>query len=121
MIELAQVREQYRAGKTALWTSLAGSGASSRGIHSLLQKLAKHTDATLQLLWQRAGFPATACLIAAGGFGRGELFPHSDVDVLLLLPDDANVEGDPALKAKVESFIGNCWDSGLEIGSSVRT
>ncbi|MGH8831532.1 MAG: [protein-PII] uridylyltransferase, partial [Polaromonas sp.] len=42
-------------------------------------------------------------------------------DVLLLLPDDANVEGDPALKAKVESFIGNCWDSGLEIGSSVRT
>ncbi|MGH8035440.1 MAG: DUF294 nucleotidyltransferase-like domain-containing protein, partial [Lysobacterales bacterium] len=121
MIELAQVREQYRAGKTALWTSLAGSGASYRGIHGLLQKLAKHTDATLQLLWQRAGFPATACLVAAGGFGRGELFPHSDVDVLLLLPDDANVNGDPVLKAKVESFIGNCWDSGLEIGSSVRT
>ncbi len=121
MTELAQVREQYRAGKTALLASLAASGASSRGIHSLLQKLAKHTDATLRLLWQRAGFPASACLVAAGGYGRGELFPHSDVDVLLLLPDDANVEGDPALKAKVESFISNCWDSGLEIGSSVRT
>lgn len=121
MSELLQVREQYRAGKTALLASLAGSGASSRGIHSLLQKLAKHTDATLQLLWQRAGFPATACLVAAGGFGRGELFPHSDVDVLLLLPDDANAQEDAALKAKVENFISSCWDSGLEIGSSVRT
>jgi [protein-PII] uridylyltransferase len=121
MTELAQVREQYRAGKTALLASLGASGASYRGIHGLLQKLARHTDATLQLLWQRAGFPVATCLVAVGGFGRGELFPHSDVDVLLLLPDDANVEDDPALKAKVESFIGSCWDSGLEIGSSVRT
>ena len=121
MTELAQVREQYRAGKTALFASLAGSGPSTRGIRSVLQKLARHTDATLQLLWQRAEFPATACLVAAGGYGRGELFPHSDVDVLLLLPDDSNAETDPVLKAKIETFIGSCWDSGLEIGSSVRT
>lgn len=121
MIELAPVREQYKAGKAALLATLAASGASSRGIHSLLQKFARHADATLQLLWQRAGFPVSACLVAAGGFGRGELFPHSDVDVLLLLSDNANIDGDPALKAKVESFIGACWDVGLEIGSSVRT
>ncbi|MCZ8256515.1 MAG: DUF294 nucleotidyltransferase-like domain-containing protein, partial [Polaromonas sp.] len=121
MNELAQVREHYKAGKAALLATLAASGASSRGIHSLLQKFARHADATLQLLWQRAGFPAAACLVAAGGFGRGELFPHSDVDVLLLLPDDTDIDADPALKAKVESFIGGCWDVGLEIGSSVRT
>jgi [protein-PII] uridylyltransferase len=121
MTELAQVREKYRAGKTALFASLASSGASTRGIRSLLQKLARHTDATLQLLWERAEFPATACLVAAGGYGRGELFPHSDVDVLLLLPDDSDFDTDPELKTKVETFIGNCWDSGLEIGSSVRT
>ncbi|MBT9477771.1 [protein-PII] uridylyltransferase [Polaromonas sp.] len=121
MLDLLQVREQYRAGKTALLASLADSGASYRGIHGVLKSLSRHTDATLQLLWKDAGFAAGACLVAAGGYGRGELFPHSDVDVLLLLPDDANAEGDPALKAKVESFIGHCWDSGLEIGSSVRT
>ena len=121
MSELAQVREHYKAGKAALLASLAASGASSRGIHSLLQKLARHADGTLQLLWQRAGFPAAACLVAAGGFGRGELFPHSDVDVLLLLPDDADVDANTALKAKVERFIGGCWDVGLEIGSIVRT
>ena len=121
MTDLAEVRAQYRAGKTALLASLASSGASYRGIHGLLKKLSQHADSALQLLWQRTDFPAGACLVAAGGYGRGELFPHSDVDVLLLLPDDANVEGDAALKAKVESFIGSCWDSGLEIGSSVRT
>ena len=121
MTELAQVREQYRAGKTALFASLASSGASTRGIKNLLQKLARHTDATLHLLWEQAGFPLDACLVAAGGYGRGELFPHSDVDVLLLLPDDSNAETDPDLKTRVEKFIGNCWDSGLEIGSSVRT
>ena len=121
MTDLAQVREHYRAGKTALFESLAASGSSTRGIRKVLQKLTQHTDATLQLLWNIANFPLDACLVAAGGFGRGELFPHSDVDVVLLLPDNAKAEADPTLKTKIESFISNCWDSGLEIASSVRT
>ncbi|MDI1267955.1 MAG: [protein-PII] uridylyltransferase [Polaromonas sp.] len=119
--ETARLREHYRAGKNALLTSLAGSGASTRGIRSLLRKLARHTDDTLRQLWLRAGFPAGYGLVAVGGFGRGELFPHSDVDVLLLLPDDARVDSDAALKTRIEHFIGSCWDTGLEIGSSVRT
>ncbi|MDP2451555.1 MAG: [protein-PII] uridylyltransferase [Polaromonas sp.] len=119
--ETARLREHYRAGKNALLTSLAGSGASTRGIRSLLRKLARHTDDTLRQLWLRAGFPAGYGLVAVGGFGRGELFPHSDVDVLLLLPDDTRVDSDAALKTRIEHFIGSCWDTGLEIGSSVRT
>jgi [protein-PII] uridylyltransferase len=124
--DLPLVRERYRNGKTALLASLAQSGASSRGIRGRLQKLARHTDATLTLLWQRAGFPPDCALVAVGGYGRGELFPHSDVDVLLLLPKGAALEspgddGSESLKARVENFIGSCWDSGLEIGSSVRT
>ena len=121
MPELALAREQYCAGKTALFKSLATSGASTRGIHGLLRKLAKHTDVTLQKLWVLADFAPDVCLVAAGGYGRGELFPHSDVDVLLLLPDNGEVDNNPQLKAKIETFISNCWDSGLEIGSSVRT
>jgi [protein-PII] uridylyltransferase len=120
-LDLNQIREQYKTGKAALLASLASSGANSRGIHSLLQKIARHTDATLQQLWQHGGFPAGACLIAVGGFGRGELFPHSDVDVLLLLPAGADPDTDTALKTSIESFIGHCWDTGLEIGSSVRS
>ena len=119
--ESVRLREQYRTGKNALLASLAGSGSATRGIHSLLRRLARHTDATLRQIWQRADFPAGCALVAVGGFGRGELFPNSDVDVLLLLRDDAQLDGNPALKGKIESFIGACWDSGLEIGSSVRT
>ena len=122
MTELAPFREQYSDGKAVVLAALAGSGASTRGIHGLLQKLSQLTDTTLRRLWQQAEFPPDACLIAVGGFGRGELFPHSDVDVLLLLPDDAvDVENNPALKEKVEDFISSCWDCGLQIGSSVRT
>ncbi len=119
--DAVELREHYRTGKNALLASLAGSGSSTRGIRSLLHKLARHADATLCQLWLRADFPVDCALVAVGGFGRGELFPHSDVDVLLLLPNDAEVDRDAALKAKIETFIGSCWDSGLEIGSSVRT
>ena len=121
MSQLSLAREQYRGGKRALFDSLATSGASVRGIHGALKKLAKHTDTTLQKLWVLADFGPDACLVAAGGYGRGELFPHSDVDVVLLLPDDSAADDNPQLKAKIETFISSCWDSGLEIGSSVRT
>ena len=121
MPQLALARAHYRAGKDVLFTSLATSGASSRGIRGMLQKLSKHTDGTLQQLWALAGFEANFCLVAVGGYGRGELFPHSDIDVLLLIPSGANPDDDGQLKAKIETFITNCWDSGLEIGSSVRT
>ena len=124
LAQLALVREQYRAGKVALFESLGASGASSRGIHARLQRLAKHTDQTLQTLWLLADMPPDAALVAAGGYGRGELFPYSDIDVVLLLDDSAEnckVEDNPVLKAKIEQFISSCWDTGLEIGSSVRT
>ena len=121
LTQLTLAREHYRSGKTALFESLATSGASARGIHGMLQKLARHTDTTLQKLWLLADFEPDACLVAAGGYGRGELFPHSDVDVVLLLTDDSAVDDNPQLKAKIETFISSCWDSGLEIGSSVRT
>jgi [protein-PII] uridylyltransferase len=121
MIELSALRTQYRADKTALLSALANSGASTRGVHAALHKLAALADGLLKNLWQRAGLTEPFALLAVGGFGRRELFPHSDVDVLLLLPDDQSPDDDAALKARLEGFIGSCWDAGLEIGSSVRT
>ena len=64
MTDLVRIREQYREGKNALFASLANSGSSQRGIRGMLQKLAKHTDATLKLLWLSADFPKSACLVA---------------------------------------------------------
>ncbi len=121
MTETATLRETFRRDKAALLEILANSGASTRQLHRSLRQLAHLVDGLLIRLWQQAGFADDLALIAVGGFGRGELFPHSDVDVLVLLPDGQAPETTPGLQAQLEAFIGSCWDSGLEIGSSVRT
>ena len=119
--DLGSLRLQYRLEKAALLAQLGVEGSSTRGVRSALQRLSKLTDQTLRELWARSGFGPGTSLVAVGGYGRGELFPYSDVDVLVLLPDGSAPDSDSVLKARLEGFIGACWDLGLEIGSSVRT
>jgi len=121
MTDLSALRDKYRQERQTLWSHIAKSTANGRGLKPTLGRLAKLADKLLVQLWRNAGFEQGEALIAVGGYGRGELFPSSDVDVLVLLPDNVIAEESPALKAKLEVFIGSCWDSGLEIGSSVRT
>ncbi len=121
MQDTAALRDAFRRDKAALLDTLGHSGASTRHLHHSLRQLAHLVDGLLVQLWQQAGFADGLCLAAVGGFGRGELFPNSDVDVLVLLPDGQAPEHTPGLKEQLETFIGSCWDSGLEIGSSVRT
>lgn len=119
---LHALRDGYRQDKAALLAALQSPGASTRGIRSLLRKLSALADGLLHHLWERAGLPQGLALIAVGGYGREQLFPSSDVDVLVLLPDGmaaADCGGAPC--NPIEAFIGSCWDAGLEIGSSVRT
>ena len=121
MADLSELRDKYRQEKQTLWSHIDKSTANGRGLKPTLGRLAKLADKLLVQLWRNAGFEQGEALIAVGGYGRGELFPSSDVDVLVLLPDNVIAEESPVLKAKLEAFIGSCWDSGLEIGSSVRT
>lgn len=118
---IAGIREHYRSRKADLLASLKSDGGSTRSVKGLLLALGQAADHALRQLWDNAGLPAGVALVAVGGFGRGELFPHSDVDVLLLMPDGIACEHDAGLKQRIENFIGSCWDAGLEIGSSVRT
>jgi [protein-PII] uridylyltransferase len=121
MTDVSVLRDKYRQEKQALWASISDSAANGRGLKPTLVRLAKLADKLLIDLWYKAGFEQGEALIAVGGYGRGELFPSSDVDVLVMLPDSVIAEDSPELKTKLEIFIGSCWDSGLEIGSSVRT
>ena len=83
----------------------------------LLAHLRQIVDAALIQTWQANEIPAEHALVAVGGYGRGELFPYSDVDLLILLRDPPNAE----LQSKLEKMIPQFWDLGLEIGHSIRT
>ncbi|MCM2345636.1 MAG: [protein-PII] uridylyltransferase [Acidovorax soli] len=121
MTEIHALRDAYRLDKAALLASMQATGASTRGIRVMLRKLSTLAGGLLQALWQRAQLPPDLALVAVGGFGRDQLFPFSDVDVLVLLPEGSTPEAGCELRTRLESFIGSCWDAGLEIGSSVRT
>jgi [protein-PII] uridylyltransferase len=127
---IGELRSRFREGKTALMAEFREVRATAPAATRLVRSLARHVDQTLTSLWEQALMPPGAALLAVGGYGRGELYPHSDIDVLVLLPDDAlhstsptagAGSGNDALKSSVEGFITACWDIGLEIGSSVRT
>jgi [protein-PII] uridylyltransferase len=121
MTDIAALRDSYRAQKTTLLAALGERAASTRTVRNALQRMSGLVDSMLVQLWHLAGMREPCALLAVGGYGRAELFPSSDVDVLLLLPDGTSAEEDADLKGRIEAFISNCWDLGLEIGSSVRS
>lgn len=82
----------------------------------LLRQHCKLVDQVLHDLWRNANISPEACLIAVGGYGRGELFPNSDVDLLILLPEHTDAQ----LNQSIESLVGLFWDIGLAVGHSVR-
>ncbi|MFO1219894.1 MAG: [protein-PII] uridylyltransferase [Burkholderiaceae bacterium] len=118
---VATLRARVRDGKAALIDHFMRSRPTAPAAGRLLRALTRHAGHTLGELWTRCAMPPGAALVAVGGFGRGELFPYSDIDVLVLLPGDEGGAMHEALKAGVAGFLTACWDIGLEIGSSVRT
>ncbi len=107
------LRQHLKAQQSALETDFL----SHKNPAHLLKKHAQCIDALLKQVWLQASIHAGVALIAVGGYGRGELFPYSDIDLLILLPDAHN----DALNAQIEQLIGQLWDIGLNVGHSVRT
>jgi len=105
-------RNAYRSAREA---AIARYRARPR-VPPLLRDLTRAADHLLQSIWQHHDLPAAAALIAVGGYGRGEQFPQSDIDLLILI-DDALPEAD---LTHFEPLIGLFWDCGLPVGHSVR-
>ncbi|MFW7341389.1 [protein-PII] uridylyltransferase [Pollutimonas sp. H1-120] len=84
---------------------------------TLLTALRRITDQVLRELVRLHPLPPGSTLVAVGGYGRGELYPYSDVDILVLLRDP------PSRKetAMIEALVASMWDLGIEPGHSVRT
>jgi [protein-PII] uridylyltransferase len=107
------LRETLKAGRRELAERYQADNHASR----YLKQHVRLVDETLKTLWRHLEFPPELALVAVGGYGRGELYPGSDVDLLILLPHAP----DEALTARLEQLIGIFWDIGLEVGHSVRT
>jgi len=110
---VAHWRAQLQARRAALRQEFFAHADASR----LLRGLARLTDEIVGNVWAEAEVPAAAALVAVGGYGRGQLFPHSDVDVLILLPQEADV----AAAAALERLLTSLWDIGVEVSHAVRT
>ena len=88
-------------------------------VEDLVRDRALLVDIALRAAWARhAGkFGGDLALIAVGGYGRGELHPCSDIDIMVLLPKSDSADWQP----DIEKFLTFLWDIGLEVGHSVRS
>ena len=108
--ELKRALGEARQRNALLWTPRANPLVAMRG-------LSRDVDQILAQLWQQLPIPQ-ASLLAVGGYGRGHLAPYSDVDLLILMPDDYSEE---AIRPAAETLISAFWDIGLDAGHSIRS
>lgn len=131
---LAELRAQLEEDRAGVQRAARGQ-PPHRGLELVLMV----TDAVDRLIRQLAEIAEAAILdqhgpraralaerveiVALGGYGRRELCPWSDVDLLFLLPEEAVQGGqlDPAVQQVVETVLYTLWDLGFEVGQAVRT
>jgi [protein-PII] uridylyltransferase len=116
---LVQTHAKSRASLAAIDADLKSRFLGGESVVDLVHARATAIDGLLCDLWQThmGKLSGDMALVAVGGYGRGELHPCSDVDIMLLLPESIDADAEQALSA----FITSLWDVGLEIGHSVRS
>ena len=112
--DIAFFRESLKQGQIYLQQQFE-NGAD---IVELVHQRAYFVDEVIGQLWsQHIPKESPMALLAVGGYGRGELHPYSDIDLLVLL--DTSISDQPP--ESLSQFLTQLWDIGLEIGHSVRT
>ena len=93
--------------------------AADEDVEELVRDRARLVDIALRAAWKRhtGRFAEDLALVAVGGYGRGELHPCSDIDIMVLLPKSDSADWQP----DIEKFLALLWDIGLEVGHSVRS
>ena len=86
-------------------------------VHHLVNEQSQFADEILRQAWQRFEWDEDISLIAVGGYGRGELHPHSDIDLLILMRRNKPEK----YRASIEQFLTFLWDIQLKIGHSTRS
>lgn len=111
---IATFKETLAWGRERLFGLFNDGAPADVLVHARAQLI----DEVLREIWERhVGAADGIALVAVGGYGRGELLPYSDIDLLVLHTPEALKEH----SARLEPFFTFLWDIGLEVGSSVRT
>ena len=113
-IDTAFLRDSLEQGQLYLQRQFEAND----DVGKLVKQRANFVDEAIRTLWaQNVDISQPISLMAVGGYGRGELHPYSDVDLLILL-DNSLSEQPPE---SISLFLTQLWDVGLEIGHSVRS
>ena len=111
-LDVQDLRRRIRQADAAL----AARFWADEDVSGLLAERARFIDAFLAEIWQHwFQHDAQLALFAVGGYGRGELHPHSDIDLLILARKPS------AAQEEIAAFVRLLWDLRLDIGHSVRT
>lgn len=115
-LEMAALRARHEAGASGL--TIAHERAIC--IDALLTHLFEYANQSYTRL--HGPLPAPVALVALGGYGRGELAPWSDVDVMFLFPTKTKpAEAKPLQEHLTNEILYILWDCGLKVGHSTRT
>jgi [protein-PII] uridylyltransferase len=109
---IAYWRDELRAQRAVLREAFFAAPDTPR----LLRDHARLVDRVIRGVYAECGMPHGVAAVAVGGYGRGQLFPHSDVDVLLLM-----AAADPSATEAIQRFFAALWDVGVELSHAVRT
>lgn len=115
--DLHNAVKAYRDGKERLisdWRETLDTDAFLKRHTELLDQAVHSLSASLSYAAQQG-----AAVLAIGGYGRKELYPFSDIDVLVLLDEESRAN--PEVVKEVEAFVQSLWEIGLPVGATVRT
>jgi [protein-PII] uridylyltransferase len=106
-----EVRRRFESGEVG---GLDAVHAQSFLIDQIVRSI---YDVASRRLFSRAGAEDAISIVATGGYGRGELAPFSDIDLMFLVPSGADGE----TEALVEYLLYMLWDAGLKVGHATRS
>ncbi|NYT52263.1 MAG: [protein-PII] uridylyltransferase [Candidatus Vesicomyosocius endoextente] len=113
MIDLSLFKAKYQSLQESIKKDFLNSPETAQ---ALVLYRSNEIDQLLKDIWQSFNLSDQLCLVAVGGYGRKELHPYSDIDLLILIPDDSH----NTYQHGIASFLTFLWDVNLEVGHATR-
>ncbi len=111
--QLQTLKTQYQTLQTTLIADFLNHPDL---VENFVLARASGVDQLLNDIWREFAMDDALCLVAVGGYGRAELHLHSDIDLLIIIPNNTH----QTYQKSIGEFLTFLWDVGLEVGHSTR-